>query len=127
MAGGEAGRFMEHVVTKEPYSTRRSPRWAGVEGLDGCGVQPAKPSRQPMAQLSWPCRIKGEWGFKLCSHLSILLFGDGQHGKWGEGGPIIGIELLYLICGVSYAVVGRCNPASVDGEAGRSMEHAVTK
>ena len=46
MAVGEAGRFMEHVVTKEPYSMRRSPRWAGVEGLDGCGVQPVKLSWQ---------------------------------------------------------------------------------
>ena len=31
-----------------------------------------------------------------------------------------------LICGVAYAVVGRCNPASVDGEAGRYMAHAAT-
>ena len=55
-----------------------------------------------------------------------LPVGDEQHGKWGEGGSNIDIELLPLIGGVAYAVVGRCNPASVDGEAGRSMEHAVT-
>ena len=126
MAVGEAGRFMEHVVTKEPYSTRRSPRWAGVEGLDGCGVQSAKLSWQPMAQLSWPCRLREGMGFQTLFPPTNLPFGVGQHGKWGEGGPIIGIEILSLYCGVAYAMVGRCNPTMVAGEAGRSMEHAVT-
>ena len=37
------------------------------------------------------------------------------------------VELLPLISGVAYAMVGRCNSALVVGEAGRFMEHAVTK
>ena len=114
-------------MASESHSQRSSSGWLAWKGWTGVGFSlPSFPGLSMTKSSQKPKRGGGQ-GSKTPLPLSTSPFGEEQHGKWGAGGPNIDIELLSLICGVAYAMVGRCNPASVDGEAGRTMEHAATK
>ena len=97
MEAGEAGRSMDMA----------SLAWKGWMGV-GFSL-PSFPGLSMTKSLPKPKR--GGKGVQDASPTCNFSFGDEQQGKWGEGGSKIDIELLPLICGVAYAMVGRCNPA----------------